>query len=400
MQDLIVRDLFHSDLSTWNADVVNSNFSFTDAAAILSIPLRHRAHADIRVWQHTIDGSYSVKSIYNCCINLAAETNNVQQNIDWGRIWQLKAPPRVRSFIWRLVHQCLPTRSRLVQKGIPCDDTCVVCNELAETPMHIFFVCSKATSCWKLLKLDNLVRDLLVTASDFPSTLFAFFDRLSISQMALAAMTLWCLWKCRNSKLWDSVDTLPLVVINRARDTLSEWSYMQQAKHPVQEMTHDALWEKPPLTVVKCNVDCVLFKNNSIMGYGLCFKDSMGLLLLGMSNYEFLRVTPSEAKASGLLEEVKLSIARGMQSVIFESDCKIVVYVVNSSVNPHNELGDIISYCKQLLSLHTNYFVRFVRRQANKVAHNIARASLSHPSPHIFSDVPSGLNTLLLNDMN
>jgi ribonuclease HI len=230
--------------------------------------------------------------------------------------------------------------------------------------------------------------------------LFTFFDRLSISQVALAAMTLWSLWKCRNSKLWDNVDTPPLVVINRARDTLYEWSYMQQAKNSMQEITHDALWEKPPLTVVKCNVDCALFNNNSIMGYGLCFRDSMGHFLLGMSNYEFHRVTPSEAEATGLLEAVKLAIARGMQSVIFESDCKIVVDAVNSSVNPHNELGDIIFYCKQLLCLHPNFFVRFVRRQANKVAHNIARASLSHPSPHIFSDVPSSLNPLLLNDMN
>jgi len=173
---------------------------------------------------------------------------------------------------------------------------------------------------------------------------------------------------------------------------------MQHAKNLVQEITHDALWEKPLLTVVKCNVDYALFNNNSIMGY--CFRDSMGHFLLDMSNYEFLRVTPSEAEATGLLEAVKLAIARGMQSVIFESDCKIVVDVVNSSANPHNELGDIIFYCKQLLSLHANFYVRFVRRQANKVAHNIARASLSHPSPHIFSDVPSSLNTLLLNDMN
>ncbi|XP_024626802.2 uncharacterized protein [Medicago truncatula] len=224
--------------------------------------------------------------------------------------------------------------------------------------------------------------------------------KLSISQVALAAMTLWSLWKCRNSKLWDNVDTPSLVVCNRARDTLYEWSYMQHANNLVQEITHDALWEKPPLTVVKCNVECALFNNNSIMGYGLCFRDSMGHFLPGMSNYEFLRVTPSEAEATGLLEAVKLAIARGMQSVIFKSDCKIVVDAVNSSVNPHNELGDIIFYCKQLLSLHANFSVRFVRRQANKVAHNIARASLSHPSPHIFFDVPSSLNTLLLNYMN
>jgi ribonuclease HI len=150
---------------------------------------------------------------------------------------------------------------------------------------------------------------------------------------------------------------------------------------------------------LKCNVDCALFNNSSITGYGICIRDSARQLVLGLSNFSHYSSSPAEAEALGLLEAIKFSIDSGMNLVIFESDSKIVIDVVNSDSVPQNELGDIVHRCKDLLATHNGYVVRHVRRQANKVAHTIARAALSYPSPHIFSDVPDYLYSLLLNEM-
>ena len=62
---------------------------------------------------------------------------------------------------------------------------------------------------------------------------------------------------------------------------------------------------------------------------------------------------------------------------------------VNYDLVSHNELGDIIHRCKDLLSTRNGYAVRHVRRQASRVA--ITRASLSNHSPCIFNDVPDYL---------
>jgi ribonuclease HI len=118
-----------------------------------------------------------------------------------------------------------------------------------------------------------------------------------------------------------------------------------------------------------------------------------------LSNFELSASSPAEAEAIELLEAIKYAIERGMSSVIFESDCKIVIDIVLSDLVPPNELGDIIHRCKDLLASHNGYVVRHIRRQANKVAHTITRAALSHPSPHIFIDVPDYLSSLLLNEM-
>jgi hypothetical protein len=138
----------------------------------------------------------------------------------------MQIPPRVRSFIWRLAHQCLPTRANLISWGIPCVDSCVCCDLLAETHVHLFFVCSKAVKCWEHIGIQNILLDLLVTANDFASMVFDLFDRLPTHQRYLAAMVLCSLWKKRNSKSWDNTDNSLAYIVTRAKDTLNEWSCM------------------------------------------------------------------------------------------------------------------------------------------------------------------------------
>lgn len=68
---------------------------------------------------------------------------------------------------------------------------------------------------------------------------------------------------------------------------------------------------------MKCNVDCALFNNNIITGYGCCIHDFSDQLLLGMSNYAPFSSSPTEAEALGLLEAIKIAITHGYQSVLF-----------------------------------------------------------------------------------
>ncbi|GAU10454.1 hypothetical protein TSUD_423510, partial [Trifolium subterraneum] len=280
----------------------------------------------------------------------------------------MEVPSRVKSFLWRMAHNCLPTRDQLATRGIHCDDTCVVCEQLMETQMHTFFACSKAVKCWEKINMDGLVRELLLVANNFTTMFFTLFDRLAINQQAIVAMTLWSLWKCRNMKLWEGIDTSPHMIITRAKDALYEWSTIQTAKHPVHKGTnHDISWTKPPLNTVKCNVDCAFFNNNTIMGYGLCFRDATGQFMHGESSWKQCFMTTAEAEATALLASIKASFAQGYQKVFFETDCKLVVDALYSHSAPQNELGDIISLCKNLLSTNNNYVVSFVRRQANKV---------------------------------
>jgi len=102
--------------------------------------------------------------------------------------------------------------------------------------------------------------------------LFDLFNRLQTQQKLLVAMTLWSIRKHRNTKLWDATYTSPATIVARAKDTLNEWSSMQRTKAPVRNKDSGHTWTKPPLGMIKCNVDVASFNSNNIIGYDVFFK--------------------------------------------------------------------------------------------------------------------------------
>jgi len=175
---------------------------------------------------------------------------------------------------------------------------------------------------------------------------------------------------------------------------------MQRTKHQEQNPTHTSSWVKPPTGTTKGNVDATMFDNNTIMGYEMCFRNSLGQLLLGKSGFLLSFSTVLEAESIALLESIKTTISNGMHTVLFETDCKFLVDALTSPAVLISEFGNLVSQCRRLLSSNPDYVVSFVKRQANKVAHTIARASLSHPSLYTFNDVPSTMYYLFMNEMH
>ncbi|RHN55891.1 putative RNA-directed DNA polymerase [Medicago truncatula] len=398
--DLTVSYLLNSDGNSWNIPIVQSLFNSVDAEAIVSMPLFPRTATDQRIWKATANGSYTVKSAYRLCSDLITAINPIQHDYRWNSIWNLQIPPRVRAFLWRLAQHCLPTRANLLTRGIPCDDSCIFCDQFAETQTHVFFVCPKASSCWELLGVNHIIRDLLLSSNDCTSMFFDLIDRLHPQQQVLVAMTLWSLWKSRNSKLWEATDTTPISIVTRAKDVINEWSCMQREKAPIHHANSVHSWIKPPIGTIKCNVDAAAFNNNSIMGYGMCFRDYTGTFLLGKSDFHHSSATVLEAESLALLDAIKLAISNEMHVVLFETDSKILADALTNNSSPTNEFGDLVTQCRSLLLDKPDFAVSYVRRQANSVAHSIARASLSHPSPHIFHHVLPTLYRLIMNEMN
>ncbi|CAI8611566.1 unnamed protein product [Vicia faba] len=50
----------------------------------------------------------------------------------------------LRSFLWRLAKNILPTKDNLRKKGILLDETCSLCNSAPETALHLFMDCAFA----------------------------------------------------------------------------------------------------------------------------------------------------------------------------------------------------------------------------------------------------------------
>jgi len=65
-----------------------------------------------------------------------------------------------------------------------------------------------------------------------------------------------------------------------------------------------------------------------------------------------------------------------------------------------SEFGCIITSCRSLFcNFFSNSRVEFVRRQANEVVHALAREATSLASPAIYYDIPTCIETLIINEM-
>jgi hypothetical protein len=89
-----------------------------------------------------------------------------------------------------------------------------------------------------------------------------------------------------------------------------------------------------------------------------------------------------------------------LENVDFELDSKNVVTSFHSKHHNASELGDIIQDCVHVYNTYfRNSRIEFIRRQANEVAHVLARVATSLASFHLFIDVPLCIGNIVNNEM-
>ncbi|KAK2370554.1 hypothetical protein QL285_083597 [Trifolium repens] len=99
-----------------------------------------------------------------------------------------------------------------------------------------------------------------------------------------------------------------------------------------------------------------------------------------------------------LVEAMEEVIQRGLPYVIFESDSKLVVDAISSRQSGVSEFSLLISHIQSLLRMNNYFEVKYVSRQANKVAHYLARAAFSMSRRRIFDWIPRCIETYLNNE--
>jgi len=109
-------------------------------------------------------------------------------------------------------------------------------------------------------------------------------------------------------------------------------------------------------------------------------------------------MTVLEGEAVALLEDIHFADVNRWNQVVFESDSSTLVQALSSPSHGDSKFYAIVSCIIYQLSLHSNFKVKFVRRQANMVAHALARAACSWASHCIFDFYPSCIQHLLIND--
>ena len=94
----------------------------------------------------TNHGGFTTASAYKG----QSSTSHNQHTVVWNRVWKLKVPERVRTFVWRCLHKMLLTNS-LTQRWDGSGGLCSICGQQLEDILHALRDCPVATMFWRRL---------------------------------------------------------------------------------------------------------------------------------------------------------------------------------------------------------------------------------------------------------
>ena len=116
----MVHDLKIPGADEWDSELIQELFLQDDVDLILSLPVGHSNSEDCLIWNFEKTGIYSIRSGYQIAYNQLIDSQPMQ--VPWFCIWSFNIPLKVKSFMWRLCSNILPTRAHLCSKGLAVDN--------------------------------------------------------------------------------------------------------------------------------------------------------------------------------------------------------------------------------------------------------------------------------------
>jgi ribonuclease HI len=320
----------------------------------------------------------------------------------WKWIWKIQAPPKTKHLLWRIFKGCLPTRTRLVERHVQCPTSCPICELEEESDWHILFECDNSKRAWQGAGLDHVILPIIQNATSVKEAILKMCQSSGRKEAGRAAMLLWVLWKNRNNWVWNHEKEHGQHLEYKAMQLWHEWEAVQlvySSSTQQEQQPRLVTWQPPPQGKYKCNIDVGVHGEEKKTSMGWCVRDHRGQFVLGGTSWIYGNCTSNEGEALALLEAMKELQQRGFNDVIFETDAQNIVNATRHRTIGVSEFSSIIHKIKCMLSLNTGFEVKSIRRQANRVAHTLARATLSWSRSHVFDLIPLCIHNFLHNEM-
>ena len=352
-----------------------------------------------------------------CIWKNVANNSHLHRIGNWDNIWRLKVSPKVKNLIWRICRGCLPTRARLLDKGVNCTSLCGLCDESYEDTIHVLFDCPRARNVWQHSLLWSKVYLVMQNNNTVADIIFALLRELTQDQSQMFATLLWSIWKSRNLRVWQNTTETTQAIAERARFLLYNCQSANKEKQRgtvagasvVQPISIQAAgtagnavlpvqnrWQKPLQGRLKCDVDAAFSETLNCVGFGLCIRDEFGEFIKAKTLWSNPICSSDIGEALGLSHAIQWVHELQLPNVYFELDAKKFVDYFNRGRNDISEFGAIVDECKRRCSVYfENSKMEFNRRQASVVAHTLVRETTLLASPHVFDDVPLCISTLI-----
>lgn len=399
---MTVSQLFVQGERRWDVMKVMQIFSRENADSILATRIPEYLNEDRLAWIKTTNGKYSIKTGYQLWHDRNVGVGSVLQSKGWSRLWKLDVPHKVKIFLWRFCRNNIPVKSRLSTKGVQLPLNCPMCDADIEDTLHVFFECPFASACWSFAGKSYA----LSSSEDVATWLLTKLDTGLTDDIMLIVKVLWGVWFFRNQKVWENKVVNAAVAMGWSAKTISEWREAKgkRALPVVNNLSTRTpvfvKWVKPVIGSLKLNVDAAVKLGESTFQMGLVLRDHAGTLVLGKTVCKTMVSSVFEAEALAVLEGLQWLLTLQHDIVVIESDSLLTVRALHCPEENVLEVGNVLEACRNILNLRPGFSISFVKRQANKVAHLVAKLPCSLNCQNVFTSPSNLLLESLLYDIS
>nr|GMD81077.1 uncharacterized protein LOC109164833 [Ipomoea batatas] len=339
-------------------------------------------------------GIFTVKSCYRALLGDLPSNNKKK----WAALWKMNVPPKVKSFMWHACANYLPTTDLLRTKKVNCSTYCPLCRNCDESILHLLALCPTAMQVWNYSNIP-ISSSGAETIGDW---LVFNCNRLDKFQGNLMVMICWYIWYARNERVWNNLVVSPRTIVEKAKAHLTEWTTVQEKDDfmPSQQNDFTTRWMKPSSGRLKLNVDAAVDHTRGRMGFGWVLRNEHGDFIAAVSLPWPGMYSVKEAEAIAVREALSWLKDKSISHCQVETDAlQITQSLQSTSLDSQFDL--ILLDVKDLLSSLQDVFISFAKRSTNRIAHLLARGSLSMSDRRIW-DVcpPSFIVTLLSADLS
>lgn len=299
---------------------------------------------DQLLWRHASSGNLLLKDAYDF-------KNHKYQNVHWAECILNKDIPPARSlFVWRFMHNKVPTDENLMITECNLPSMCSICLKCFENSFHLFFECHLATKLWACLA--NVIRlPLLFTSKEDIWNLCdkAWSPQCNVVLQAVLVNLIDTIWYVKNqarfnnkSISWRSAISMIIastslsgnhtnkVSNNSIRDFTILKAFNCFIHHPRPPVSIEVLWQPPQVNWIKCNIDGASNVNPGNSACGGIFRDHDSNVILCFS--EPLGIcTAYHAELCAFMRAVETIHLNQWNNIWIETDLSLVIMAYKNS---------------------------------------------------------------------
>ncbi|XP_019177743.1 PREDICTED: uncharacterized protein LOC109172948 [Ipomoea nil] len=321
---------------TWDMPLLNELFLPYDITRIIKIPISP-AYEDLWYWFGDPKGEYTVKGAYRELMGVIPMRLNDFSS--WNRIWNLKIPPKWKTFLWRV---------------------CMV-------------------------------------GDDFGVWLEALFQIIDDTHLASMVATMYHIWGQRNMVVWECRLVPPRRVHTMRVATVDAWRAAWL--HGVETTSGQARGRlRQAASARDTEIDAHGLRYSFDAGYVVASGMGVFGIILQRADGGFIVAKngplptcqgPFMAEALACKEALSWLIDLGISEVALRTDCSNLCHALTTSATEFRSYdGLAVSACRQLLSSFTSCSFVSIRRTSNFLAHSLASAAYSQADFMTWEDDP------------